>query len=200
MAEEETMNKLVAIVGMTGSGKTEAADYLGKKGFHFLRMGQITLDEVKKRGLAPTEENERPIREEFRRVHGMGAFAILNLQRIDLLLKQGNVVIDNLMSWEEYKVFEEKYKESFFCIAIIASPKVRYARLAGRKYDPVKDPKMRHREATYEQARSRDFAEIEKIDKGGPIAMAHFAIINEGAREELFVHLDRLLSVISAGS
>jgi dephospho-CoA kinase len=188
------MNKLVAIVGMTGSGKTAAADYLKeKKGFLFLRMGQITLDEVKRRGLLPTEENERPIREGFRKEHGMGAFAILNLPKIEALLKQGNVVIDNLMSWSEYKVFEEKFKDNFVCIAIIASPQIRYARLTGRKYDPIKDPQMRHREASYEQARSRDFAEIEKIEKGGPIAMAHATIVNEGTRDDLYHAIDTIL-------
>jgi dephospho-CoA kinase len=190
------MNKLIAIAGMPGSGKTATADYLVKKGFHFLRMGQITLDEVKRRGLLPTEENERPIREGFRKEHGMGAFAILNLPKIDELLKKGNVVIDNLMSWSEYKVFEEKYEEKFICIAIIASPKTRYSRLLGRKYDPINDPQMRHREMTYEQARSRDFAEIEKIEKGGPIAMGHYTIMNEGTTDDLFRELDHVIKEI----
>lgn len=187
------MNRIFAIVGMTGSGKTEAADYLEKKGFGFLRMGQLTLDEVKKRGLSPTEENERPIREELRRVHGPAAFAILNFPKIDALRKNGHVAVDGLYSWSEYKEFEKKYGDDFVCIAVLASPKIRYARLAARKYDAKNDKDMRFREASEELARARDFAEIEKSEKGGPIAMGHFNIINEGSKEEFYRQLDQMI-------
>lgn len=192
-----TSNKVVCIVGMTGSGKSLASDYLVKKGFMFFRFGQITLDEVKRRGLAPTEENERPIREGFRKEHGMAAFAILNFPKCDELRKKGHVIGDGMYSWSEYKEFERKYGDDFVCIAVVAPPKTRYARLAGRKYDAAKDKDMRHREASYEQARSRDFAEIEKIEKGGPIAMAHYTIINETSSEHLYRELDRIFREIS---
>jgi dephospho-CoA kinase len=188
------MNKIVCVVGMTGSGKSLASDYLVKKGFGFFRFGQITLDEVKRRGLTPSEENERPIREGFRKQYGMGAFAILNFPRADELLKKGHVVGDGLYSWAEYKEFEKKYGDDFICISIIASPKIRYERLAQRKHDAAQDEDMRFRKATYEQARSRDFAEIEKSDKGGPIAMGHYTIINEGTEEHLYRELDKILA------
>ncbi|MFH1916969.1 MAG: AAA family ATPase [Nanoarchaeota archaeon] len=186
------MNKLIAIVGMTGSGKTTVADYLMKKGFLFLRMGQITLDEVKRKGLTPSEENERPIREQFRKDYGMAAFAVLNCPKIDELLKKGPVVVDGLYSWSEYKEFEKRYGDDFVCIAIIASPKTRYARLEKRKLS-VGDEDMRMREATSEQARNRDFAEIENIEKGGPIAMAQYYIVNETGNEDVFSAVDAIL-------
>lgn len=66
--------KIVAVVGMCGSGKSVVSDFLVKKGYKFLRFGQITLDDVKRRGLAPTEENEKGIREGFRHKYGMAAF------------------------------------------------------------------------------------------------------------------------------
>lgn len=75
------MHKLVCITGLTGSGKSVASDYFAKKGFNFLRFGQITLDEIKRLGLEPNEQNERPIREGFRKKYGMAAFAILNLPK-----------------------------------------------------------------------------------------------------------------------
>ncbi|MBU1975609.1 MAG: AAA family ATPase [Nanoarchaeota archaeon] len=190
------MNKIIAIAGMTGSGKSVVADFLVHKGFQFLRMGQICLDIVKERGLEPIEENERPIRENLRKEHGMGAFAKLNIPKINKLLEKGNVVTDNLMSWAEYNEFEEKYKDNFICIAVYASPKTRYARLAGRKYDPDKDPEMRHRPASADQARIRDFKEIENIEKGGPIAMAHYTLINEGTKEDILKQCDELFQKI----
>ena len=98
------MKKIICVVGMAGAGKSLVADELVKQGFEYLRFGQITLDEVKARGLEPNEENERKIREEFRKKHGMGAFATLNIPKIDELLKKSDVVVDGLYSWSEYKI------------------------------------------------------------------------------------------------
>ena len=190
------MNKIIAIVGMTGCGKSIVSDYLVSKGFGFLRMGQITLDEVKKKGLKPTEENERPIREGFRKKYGMGAYAILNFSEIDKLREKGHVVADGLYSWNEYKEFEKKFGDDFICVAVHASPKIRYDRLAKRKLSK-QDTDLRFRKATNEQARARDFAEIENSDKGGPIAMAHYMILNESTVEHVKKRVDEILKKIN---
>ncbi|MCX6815454.1 MAG: AAA family ATPase, partial [Candidatus Aenigmarchaeota archaeon] len=145
------MNKMIAIVGMPGSGKTEASEYLVEKGFRFIRLGQLTLDEVKKRGLEPTEANERPIRERLRREHGMAAFATLNFPKIDELLKKGNVVVDGLYSWEEYLAFKEKYPK-IVVLCICASPEIRYKRLANRKLT-ADDRDMKKRQSTPDESK-----------------------------------------------
>src|SRR3989339_1587800 len=176
------MNKIIALVGMTGSGKSLVADYLISKGWGFARFGQITLDIVKERGLAPTEENEKKIRESLRKEHGMGAFAILNLPKFDQLLEKSNLAADNLMSWSEYKILKEYYGKRLTILAILSPPELRYARLQARTKI---DEKMRNRPLTVEQAKSRDYAEIENIEKGGPIAMADYYIINVSGLEEL---------------
>ena len=41
---------------------------------------------------------------------------------------------------------------------------------------------------------SRDRAEIENIDKGGPIAMADFTIINESSLENLKREAERIIA------
>ncbi|MFC1722567.1 AAA family ATPase [Nanoarchaeota archaeon] len=171
------MNKLICISGLTGSGKSVVSDWLVERGFGFFRFGQITLDIVKERGLEPTEENERPIREEVRKEHGMGAYAILNLPKIEKLFVDGNVVGDGLYSWSEYKILKEKYGDRFVMIAVFAPPKMRYTRLSSRELKSD-DTDLRHRPATWTQAESRDFAEIENIEKAGPIAMADYTIMN----------------------
>ncbi|MFH1174397.1 MAG: AAA family ATPase [archaeon] len=189
------MAKIIALSGMCGSGKSVIADELVKKGYHFLRFGQITLDIIKERGLPPTEENERPIREELRKEHGMGAFALLNIPKIDALLKKGNVVIDNLMSWSEYKLLKEKYGDRFIAVSVYAPPKMRYDRLTQRTLQDY-DKALRHRPMTADQAQSRDYAEIEHIEKGGPIVMADFLLINTGTVSELLSQLDAVLTYI----
>lgn len=181
--------KIIAIVGMPGSGKSEVADFFQAKGFSYIRLGQLTLDEIKKKKLAPTEANERKIRESFRKKHGMAAFAILNFLKIDKL--GGRVIVDGLYSWEEYLEFKKKYPD-IVILAVYASPKIRYQRLAGRAKKHGADPNLKYRSFTLEEAGTRDKAEIEKLNKGGPIAMADFTIINEGTKKELKKDLDRI--------
>ena len=189
------MNKLICLVGMTGSGKSVVSDYLVSKGYSYLRFGQITLDIVKERGLEPTEVNEKKIREDVRKEHGMGAYALLNIPKFDELLKKGNVVGDGLYSWSEYKILKDKYKEQLILIAVFAPPKLRYERLVKRTL-LASDTALRNRPATFESARARDFAEIENIEKGGPIAMSDFTLINTGSVEELISQLKKYLEII----
>ena len=176
-------NKIVFVVGMAGSGKSMVSDELVKKGFGFLRFGQITLDKVKQDGLEVNEANEKKAREYFRKKYGMGAFATLNIPKFDELLKKSSVVGDVLYSWSEYKILKERYGDSMYVIAVYASAKLRYERLENRKVE--KDDKQRFRSFTKEEAKARDYAEIENSEKGGPIAMADFTIINTGTIDEL---------------
>lgn len=170
-------NKLICITGLTGSGKSVASDFFVKKGYQYLRFGQIVLDEIKKRKLAPIEENERPIREEFRKKYGMAAMAILNLSKFKKLLKKGDVLGDGLYSFEEFKVLEKEFGKRFKLIAVFAPPSLRYERLEKRRLTK-KDKSLRDRPATKEAAHSRDIAELENLNKGATIAMAGYTILN----------------------
>ncbi|MBI4186428.1 MAG: AAA family ATPase [Chloroflexi bacterium] len=176
--------KVVSIVGMPGAGKSEVARMFEASGFIRVRFGDITDDGVKKRGLELNEDNERRIRELLRKEHGMAAYAKLNLPRIDSALKHADVVIDGLYSWEEYTFLKANYGDEFHVVAVWASPGTRYARLAARPSRPL----------TLEEAVSRDRAEIENVNKGGPIAMADFTIINESSLENLRQGTEKVIS------
>jgi dephospho-CoA kinase len=178
--------KVVAIVGMTGAGKSETARIFEKHGFRRVRFGDITDEELRKRGLQPNEKNERYVREQLRKEHGMAAYAKLNLARIDKLLRLSNVVVDGLYSWEEYVSLKEHYGEKLTVLAVWASPATRYGRLAKRAERPL----------TNEEAAERDRSEIENINKGGPIAMADFTIVNEASLEELERQVERVISTL----
>ena len=170
-------NKFVCISGMPGAGKSVISDYFVKKGYQFVRFGQLTLDEVKRRGLKPTEKNERKIRERLRKKHGMGAFAILNYPKFKKHLRRGNVIADGLYSWTEYKFLKEKFGKKMILITVYAPPELRYERISSRVM-PKDDKDLRHRPFTKKEAKARDYAEIENLDKGGPIAMADYTILN----------------------
>ena len=178
--------KVVSIVGMTGAGKSEVARVFEENGFTRVRFGDVTDEEIRKRGLELDEKNERYIRELLRKEHGMAAYAKLNLPRIDSALRHSDVVIDGLYSWEEYTFLKTYYGEDFYVVAVWASPRTRYARLTSRL----------NRHLTLEEAASRDRAEVENINKGGPIAMADYTIINESSLENLKEEAKRIISIL----
>ena len=175
--------KVVSIVGMAGAGKTEVARVFEKNGFIRIRFGDLTDEGMKKRGLEPSEESERLVRELLRKEQGMAAYAKLNLPRIEPALKTSDVVIDGLYSWEEYTYLKARYGENLYLVAVWSSPKTRYARLNNRS----------SRRLTPEEAINRDKTEIENVNKGGPIAMADFTIINESSLADLKKETERII-------
>jgi dephospho-CoA kinase len=114
----------------------------------------------------------------------MAAYAILNKPKIDAALKTSNVVVDGLYSWEEYLFLKESYGNNLYVIAVFSSPDTRHSRLAARKI----------RGLTKEESYGRDKVEIENINKGGPIAMADYTIINESTMENLIAETDKIIS------
>lgn len=164
-------------------------------GFGYLRFGQVVLDEVKKRGLPPTEENERPIREQLRQQHGMAALATLNLPRFKRLLKKGHVLGDGMYSFAEYKVLKKEFADRFITIAVYAPPSLRYQRLSVRQL-AKDDFKYVNRPLTPQQAQSRDYAEIEQLDKGGTIAIADYTILNTKDLTHLQVQTKEIIDTL----
>ena len=68
-------------------------------------------------------------------------------------------------------------------MAVWSSPKTRSTRLAVRRIRPL----------TNQEATERDKTEIENINKGGPIALADYTIINESALPELKEQTQRII-------
>ena len=169
-------------MGMPGSGKSVFSDYFVSRGYQFVRFCQITLDIVKKKGLSPNEKNERKIREDVRKKYGMAAFAILNYPKFCKLLKNGHVIADGLYSWAEYKYLKKRLGNQMIVVAIYAPPKMRHVRISLRKM-PKEDTDLRNRPFTIEEAEKRDYAEIEKLDKGGSIAMADYTLVNTKSKK-----------------
>ncbi len=167
--------KIVAVVGMCGSGKSVATETFTAAGWEKVYFGGITMEELEARGLDKNEKNEKMVREELRAQYGLAAYAVKLLPRIQKLAEQGNVVLDGLYSWSEYTYLKEHLGEELKVLAIVTDRGVRYSRLAGRTIRPL----------TEQEATSRDYSEIEKLEKGGPISIADRFITNNGTAEEL---------------
>lgn len=159
---------IIAVVGMCGSGKSVAVEIFEKHGWNKVYFGAITFDELKKRGMEINESNEKKIREEFRATGDKGIYAKLNEEKIKNNLKKGNVVIESLYSWSEYKYIKEKFKDRFKVLCIVTDAQLRRDRLKNRDYRPLDE----------KTSLSRDYAEIENIEKGGPIGIADYYISN----------------------
>jgi len=189
------MNRIICLVGMCGAGKTVVGNILKEKGFEYVRFGDLTddvlfgrrLEVAEKMNLAvPTERNEsseRLVREGLRKIYGMDAYAQLNVPNFDEALKKGDLVADGLYSWEEYKFLKDYYKGRMMVLGVLTSPAVRYKRLGSREV----------RALTKEESKSRDFAEIENVNKGGPIAMADYYVINNFSHEFLQKEVENFL-------
>lgn len=181
-----TKAKLIILVGMPGSGKSTCVEYLKEHKLPWVYFGGITIDELKTRGLEVNEVNERFVREDIRVKEGKDAYAKRILTQLEEMENSGDslIVLDGLYSWTEYRVFKEAYKEKALVIAIAAPRTLRHQRLASRPVRPL----------TEEQAATRDFAEIEGLEKGGPIANADYTILNTGTPEDLITELQKVLS------
>ena len=175
--------KIIAIVGMAGAGKSEVARLFEQSGYVRIRFGDVTDEEVGRRGLRLNETNERFVRETLRAEHGMAAYAKLNIPRIDRALERANVVVDGMYSWEEYLLLKKHYGEKLNIVAVWASARKRYFRLSVRDVRPL----------TRKEAEERDKSEIENLNKGGPIAMADYTLKNESTLYNLKRQTQKLI-------
>ena len=179
------MKNVIAIVGMCGSGKSVASDYLEKIGYKKVYFGGVTMEKLKENNLDITPENEKMMREKLRNELGMAAYAKILLPRIKEYSKESDTVLDGLYSWDELMVLKEEI-ENLKVISIVTDKEIRYNRLAQREYRPY----------TKEDAIKRDLAEIENIKKAGPIAYADYYILNNGTIEDYEKRLNEILEII----
>ena len=177
--------KIVALVGLTGSGKSTVVDYLTEKGYPKVYFGGIVLNEVAKRGLELTQENEQPVREELRESEGKDFVVKRIVTQIHDLIGAGQhrIVADGLYSWTEYKVLKHEFPGELTVVAIVSPKHLRKQRMANRPHRPL----------TSAEVDQRDWAEIENIEKGGPIAIADHFIMNDGDEEHLQKQIDAVL-------
>ena len=179
------MKKIIlAVVGLTGSGKTEIVEYLIKKtGWPKVYFGDVTFNEMKKREIEINETNERKMREEIREKFGMEAYATLSLPKIKEAYVNSSVIVESLYSWEEYLEMKKEFPDAFKVLAVYSSPKTRARRMGNRSIRPLQEQELI----------SRDYSQMKNLHQASPIAYADFMIINEGAKEDLYQEIEKAL-------
>ena len=174
--------KIIAFVGLTGSGKSSAVDYLTSKGYPKVYFGGIVLDAMTEAGLEHTQENEQPFREELREREGKDFVVNRIVTQIRGLIDAGQrrIIADGLYTWTEYKILKREFPGELTVVAVVAPKHLRHHRLTMRPVRPL----------TVKEADQRDWAEIENLEKGGPIAIADHYIINNGNLDHFHEQID----------
>ncbi|MDO4684809.1 MAG: AAA family ATPase [Candidatus Saccharibacteria bacterium] len=181
--------KIIAFVGMPGAGKSSAVDYVTAKGYPKVYFGGVVLQALKDAGLEQTPANERMMREKLRQEEGPDVIVARIAQQLRNLIAAGQrrIIADGLYSWTEYKYLKHAFPGEMNLVAILAPRSLRHRRLSKRPVRPLQP----------QEALERDWAEIEKLEKGGPIAIADHYIINTGDLTHLYTQIDRELDSLA---
>lgn len=181
--------KIIAFVGLTGSGKSTAVEYLTEKGYPKVYFGGIFYEAMKEAGLTPGDwKVESPFRKEIREKEGKDFIVKRAITQFRNLIAAGQhrIIADGLYSWTEYKALKHEFPGELIVIAVISPKHLRYHRTANRPERPL----------TTQEALERDWHEIENIEKGGPIAIADYYLMNNKDPEYLYEQIDDVLNHI----
>lgn len=180
--------KIVAIVGLPGAGKSSAVEHITSKGYPKVYFGGVILDAMNEAGIEQNEENEKKFREEIRDREGKEFVVNRIIKQTHDLVNAGQhrIIADGLYSWTEYKAMKHEFPGELNVVAIVAKKHVRHHRLANRPLRPL----------TSAEADERDWAEIENLEKGGPIAIADHYVINNDSMENMYEQIDSALDEI----
>jgi dephospho-CoA kinase len=175
--KSEIVPSITAVVGLSGVGKSEAVKFLvDKYSYSTVYFGGVVVNEVMRRGLSVTPENERMVREELRASDGMAVMAARSIESIrEKLSMHGRVAIDGLYSAAELAFLRGEFGSRLVTIAIHSPHWLRAARLRDRKFRPLTSAEMNE----------RDHFEIANLDKAPPIVLADLHVVNDGGIELL---------------
>ena len=184
------MKKLIAVVGMSGSGKSVATDYLESIGWKKIYFGGVTYKLMEQEGIerTPDGKSEKEFREKLRKEHGPECYAKLLEPEIKESLETNDVVLDGLYSWYEYKYLIDRFK-NLKLVCVIADKNLRYDRVSKRPNRPFDKDAIIY----------RDTSEIENLFKGGPIAFADYYIFNNGSIDDYIERLKEILESVEKG-
>ena len=177
--------KIIAFVGLAGAGKSSAVEYVAEKGYPKVYFGGVIYQAMNEAGIEITPESQQIFREEIRAKEGKDFVVKRAIQQINDLIESGQkrILIDGLYTWTEYRALKHEFPGELSVAAIVAPRRLRHRRLASRPERPF----------TAKEANERDWSEIENLEKGGPIAIADYFIVNDGDLDELHTKIDTVL-------
>lgn len=171
--------RIIALVGMPGAGKSEVARIMKEKGFHLVRLGDVTFRELRERGLERNRDNEEMITKELRYQYGPEVYVEKSLHEIE---KYENVVVDGIRNIDEFMLLRKKYGHNAVLVSVEASDEIRHERLLNRG----------ERSQDKELSMRRDKHE-EEIGVRRSMGNAQYKLNNEKSKEELILDVEKLI-------
>ena len=131
--------RVIATVGLAGSGKGEFAAVAERADVPVVTMGDVIRAECRERGLDPAEHHGE-VASSLREEHGPAAIAETSLPHVETALEDAEtVVVDGVRSDVEVDALEERFGDSFALVGIEAPFEVRKERIDDRGRDDVED-------------------------------------------------------------
>lgn len=176
----------IGVVGLQGSGKTEVARAAAELDIPCVRMGDVVLAEVKRRGLEPNDANVAAVASEMRERGGLGAVAKFC---VPLIERAGEgkraVIVDGIRGMAEVEEFRRAFGDRFHLIAVKANERLRFSRVMGRgREDDVEG---------LEAFRKRDSREL-GWGLGEALERAELTLINEGTLAEFHERVAKVIT------
>jgi dephospho-CoA kinase len=160
---------VLGLVGMPGSGKSEAANIGREYGFRVVVMGDVIRKEVARLQLEPTPENVGRVMLELRQQHSPSIVAQLCLTHI-ANTGGDRILIEGIRSMAEVTEFKDSFPQ-FIVLSIHSSPTTRLQRILHRGRSDDAD--------NHHFFLERDQRELH-VGIGSVIALADYVVINEG--------------------
>ena len=131
--------RVVAVVGLPGSGKSEAAAVADSLDIPVITMGDVIREACRDRGLDPSRDHGA-VAKSLREEHGRGAVAERSLPIVEAALETNEtVLIDGIRSDAELDRFEEAFGDALELLRIDAPDAERAQRLEVRGRDASAD-------------------------------------------------------------
>jgi len=174
---------VIGIVGLPGSGKSEAATVAREGGLSVVTMGDVIRAACRDRGLDPATHHGE-VASALREENGPGAIAERSLPMIeDALADTETVVVEGIRSAVEVERFEETFGDDFTLVSIEAPFEVREERIDARGRDDTAAESLQERDE-----RELGFGMGEAMDR------ADVVVENAGSLESFRAEIRDLLA------
>ncbi len=178
------MRTIIVVVGLPGAGKSAVSDILKEMGIPMFRTGDVIREEVLKRGLELTIENQEKISRKLREEEGMDAPAKRILDRIRDT-DNGLVCVEGPRNIEEIDCLAGI--GNIMLLVVEAPQKTRFERLKkrGETRDPKNPEELEWRDKKELERGTEQLLKTEKYPR--------YVIENTGTLDDLREKINRFL-------